>query len=93
MDRRHVRSRCVENSALRYPFFTSRRQAESYDPWVNALQDSGRSPADYRVGIIRSILVTDDKASDWEPVRTSERYRMPVSAVLRRKRGGVWSQG
>ena len=53
-------------------------KAESYDPWVNALQSSGRNPADYRVGIIRSILVTDDKASDWEPVRASERYRMQL---------------
>ena len=53
-------------------------KAESYDPWVNALQDSGRNPDDYRVGIIRSILVTDDKASDWEPVRASERYRMQL---------------
>ena len=53
-------------------------KAESYDPWVNALQQSGRNPADYRVGIIRSILVTDDKANDWEPVRASERYRMQL---------------
>ena len=53
-------------------------KAESYDPWVNALRDSGRNPDDYRVGIIRSILVTDDKASDWEPVRASERYRMQL---------------
>ena len=30
------------------------------------------------MGIIRSILVTDDKASDWEPVRASERYRMKL---------------
>ena len=42
-------------------------KAESYDPWVGALPRDGRNPADYRVGIIRSILVTDDKASDWEP--------------------------
>ena len=53
-------------------------RTESYDPWVNALQSDGRNPADYRVGIIRSILVTDDKASDWEPVRASERYRMKL---------------
>ena len=53
-------------------------KAESYDPWVNALQDSGRNPDDYRVGIIRSILVTDDKAKDWAPVRASERYRMQL---------------
>ena len=53
-------------------------KAESYDPWVNALQNSGRNPDDYRVGIIRSILVTDDKASDWPAVCASERYRMQL---------------
>ena len=66
---------------------------ESYDPWVNALHDSGRSPAD-RVGIIHGILVTDDKASDWEPVRTSERYRMQLyRRFLRRKQGGFGRKG
>lgn len=53
-------------------------KSESFDPWVNALQISGRNPADYRVGIIRSILVTENKASDWAPVRASERYRMQL---------------
>lgn len=50
----------------------------SYDPWVQALADSGRSPSDYRVGIIRSILVTDDRDSDWPIVRAAERYRMAL---------------
>ena len=53
-------------------------KAESYDPWVNALQSSGHNSAVYRVGIIRSILVTDGKANDWESVRASERYRMQL---------------
>ncbi|MCZ6616937.1 MAG: LLM class flavin-dependent oxidoreductase [Gammaproteobacteria bacterium] len=51
---------------------------QSYDPWVEALSSSGRNPADYRVGIIRSILVTDDRDADWPPVRTAERYRMAL---------------
>ena len=50
----------------------------SFDPWVEALTTSGRHPSDYRVGIIRSILVTDDLESDWIPVRAAERYRMEL---------------
>ena len=50
----------------------------SFDPWVNALSDSGRNPSDYRVGIIRSILVTDDQGTDWNLVRAAERYRMEL---------------
>jgi len=51
---------------------------KSFDPWVEALQESDRNPSDYRVGIIRSILVTNNKESDWEPIRQSERYRMEL---------------
>ena len=50
----------------------------SFDPWVEALTDSGRNPRDYRVGIIRSILVTDDAGTDWNLVRAAERYRMEL---------------
>ncbi len=53
-------------------------RAKSFDPWVKALEDSGRNPADYRVGIIRSILVTDDAGADWPLVRAAERYRMAL---------------
>ncbi len=53
-------------------------KARSYDTWANALVASGRNPADYRVGIIRSVLVTDDRESDWQPVRAAERYRMAL---------------
>jgi alkanesulfonate monooxygenase SsuD/methylene tetrahydromethanopterin reductase-like flavin-dependent oxidoreductase (luciferase family) len=45
------------------------------DPWLGALAASGRDPAAYRVGIIRSCLVTDDPERDWPPVRAAERYR------------------
>ncbi len=45
------------------------------DPWLSALSDSGRDPAAYRVGIIRSCLVTDDPQRDWPAVRAAERYR------------------
>lgn len=50
----------------------------SFDPWVEAVHAAGRSPADYRVGIIRSILVTDDRNTDWPLVRAAERYRMAL---------------
>lgn len=50
----------------------------SFDPWVDALTASGRNPKDYRVGIIRSILVTDDRNTDWPVVRAAERYRMAL---------------
>ena len=50
----------------------------SFDPWVDALTASGRNPRDYRVGIIRSILVTDDRNTDWAMVRAAERYRMEL---------------
>jgi alkanesulfonate monooxygenase SsuD/methylene tetrahydromethanopterin reductase-like flavin-dependent oxidoreductase (luciferase family) len=49
-----------------------------FNPWVNALQNSGRKPGDYRVGVIRSILVTDDRDTDWPIVRAAERYRMEL---------------
>src|SRR5215831_6225182 len=45
------------------------------DPWLDALAASGRDALRYRVGIIRSCLVTDDPERDWPPVRAAERYR------------------
>jgi len=53
-------------------------KSRSFDPWIDALESSGRKPTDYRVGIIRSILVTDDREADWIPVRAAERYRMDL---------------
>ena len=53
-------------------------KAKSFDPWVKELHDTGRDPDNYRVGIIRSILVTDDLEADWLPIRESERYRMKL---------------
>ena len=50
----------------------------SFDPWVEAIKGSGRDPADYRVGIIRGILVTDDRNTDWPSIRAAERYRMTL---------------
>ena len=50
----------------------------SFDPWVETLDKSGRSPRDYRVGIIRSILVTEDRDTDWPLIRAAEVYRMKL---------------
>ena len=48
----------------------------AYDPWVAAVEQEGRRPSDHRIGIIRSVLVTDDRDTDWPVVRAAERYRM-----------------
>ena len=53
-------------------------KASSFDPWVNELESSGRQARDYRVGIIRSILVTDDRNTDWPLIRAAEKYRMQL---------------
>jgi len=50
----------------------------SFEPWVDTLTASGRNPRDYRVGIIRSILVTDDRNTDWPIIRAAEKYRMAL---------------
>lgn len=51
---------------------------QSLDPWLADLKSSGRDPSDYRVGIIKAVLVTDDREGDWPRVRESERYRMQL---------------
>ena len=53
-------------------------RADVLDPWRDALLASGRDPADYRVGVARSVLVTDDAARDWPPIRDAERYKMSL---------------
>jgi alkanesulfonate monooxygenase SsuD/methylene tetrahydromethanopterin reductase-like flavin-dependent oxidoreductase (luciferase family) len=58
------------------------------DPWRKTLTDSGRNLSDYRVGIIKSCLVTDDRARDWPAVRDGERRRMAVYSQFREAAGG-----
>jgi alkanesulfonate monooxygenase SsuD/methylene tetrahydromethanopterin reductase-like flavin-dependent oxidoreductase (luciferase family) len=48
------------------------------DAWREQTQALGRDAGRYRVGIIRSCLVTDDPERDWPPLRAAERYRMKV---------------
>ncbi len=59
-------------------FLPQGMRRRSFDPWVDALQADGRNPADHRVGIIRSVLVTDDRNTDWPLVRAAEKYRMAL---------------
>src|SRR5204863_7742352 len=48
------------------------------DSWRQQTAAAGRDPDTYRIGIIRSVLVTDDPERDWPPIREAERYRMRV---------------
>jgi alkanesulfonate monooxygenase SsuD/methylene tetrahydromethanopterin reductase-like flavin-dependent oxidoreductase (luciferase family) len=50
------------------------------DPWRDAVRAAGRDPADHRVGIIRSVFVTDDPEADWARLKVAERYRMSIYA-------------
>ena len=43
--------------------------------WLEALAESGRDPADYRVGVIKPCLVTDDVARDWPALEAAESHR------------------
>jgi alkanesulfonate monooxygenase SsuD/methylene tetrahydromethanopterin reductase-like flavin-dependent oxidoreductase (luciferase family) len=63
-------------------------RARSLDPWLEALRASGRNPENYRVGIIRPCLVTDDRERDWPAVRAGERRRMEVYSRFREEAGG-----
>ena len=63
-------------------------RARSLDPWLAKVRADGRDPATYRVGIIRSCLVTDDPERDWPAVRAAERRRMEVYNRFREEAGG-----
>jgi alkanesulfonate monooxygenase SsuD/methylene tetrahydromethanopterin reductase-like flavin-dependent oxidoreductase (luciferase family) len=60
----------------------------SLDHWRDLLTGSGRDPAKYRVGLIKSCLVTDERERDWPPVRDAERRRMAVYNQFRAESGG-----
>jgi alkanesulfonate monooxygenase SsuD/methylene tetrahydromethanopterin reductase-like flavin-dependent oxidoreductase (luciferase family) len=51
---------------------------EVLDAWRDEVRAAGRDPGARRVGIIRSVFVTDDPERDWPPLRDAERYRMRV---------------
>jgi len=54
------------------------RREEVLDPWRDAITAKGEDPDNYRVGIIRSVYVTDDREKDWPKIREAERFRMGV---------------
>ena len=60
----------------------------SLDLWRETLRADGRDPANYRVGLIKSMLVTDDRERDWPIVREGERRRMAVYSQFRTDSGG-----
>jgi alkanesulfonate monooxygenase SsuD/methylene tetrahydromethanopterin reductase-like flavin-dependent oxidoreductase (luciferase family) len=53
-------------------------RAEVLDPWRAAVREAGGDPDQFRVGVARSLLVTDDPERDWPPIREAERYKMSV---------------
>jgi alkanesulfonate monooxygenase SsuD/methylene tetrahydromethanopterin reductase-like flavin-dependent oxidoreductase (luciferase family) len=50
-------------------------RAGTIEPWRRALAARGRDPAEFRVGIIRPWLVTDDRERDWPAIRAGEIYK------------------
>jgi len=54
------------------------QRADVLDPWRAAVAAQGGDPGNHRVGIIRSVFVTDDAERDWPMIKTAERYRMSI---------------
>lgn len=83
----------TEPGALRAARFNANllpqgQRGRALDPWRAAVLENGRDPASYRVGIIRSCLVTDDPERDWAPVRAAERRRMEMYGRFGAAAGG-----
>lgn len=74
-------------------FLPQGARATSFDPWVARLTEQGRKTTDHRVGILRSILVTDDKDADWPSIRTAEKYRMAFYEKLFAESGEGFGKG
>ncbi len=63
-------------------------RSTSLDAWRAALLAQDTDPAAFRVGIIKSCLVTNNRERDWPPVREGERRRMAVYGQFRQAAGG-----
>jgi len=50
-------------------------RAATIDPWRDRLTATGGDPDDYRVGMIRPWLITDDAERDWAALKPAEIYR------------------
>jgi len=53
-------------------------RAQTLDVWRDEHASLGTPTHDKRIGIIKSVFVTDDVDRDWPQVRDSERYRMQI---------------
>ena len=60
----------------------------SLDTWRRVLIEDGRDPATHRVGLIKPMLVTNDRERDWPTVREGERRRMATYTQFRADSGG-----
>ena len=49
---------------------------EVLDPWRSEMSAAGHDLTTRRVGILKSVFVTNDRERDWPEVRAAERYRM-----------------
>jgi alkanesulfonate monooxygenase SsuD/methylene tetrahydromethanopterin reductase-like flavin-dependent oxidoreductase (luciferase family) len=63
-------------------------RARSLDHWSTQVRADGGDPETFRIGIIRSWLVTDDPERDWTVARAAERRRMKVYHRFRAEAGG-----
>ena len=63
-------------------------RTKALDPWINELKKLGRRKDEYRVGIIRPCLVTENPDRDWPKIREAERYRIKVYLKLSSESGG-----
>jgi probable F420-dependent oxidoreductase len=53
-----------------------------FDAWVDELRRQGRDPRNYRVGLIKSWFLSDQRRDDavWQVIRQRERYRAATYA-------------
>ena len=63
-------------------------RANVIDPWLEAVRAGGRDPSAYRRGIMRGILVTEDRDSDWPVIRAAEIYRIQLYQRFSDESGG-----
>ena len=63
-------------------------RSRTLDVWSSRLRADNLDPAQFRIGIIRPCLVTNDQERDWQLVRGAERRRMEVYNRFRQESGG-----
>ena len=68
-------------------------RSTSLDPWLDAVRTGGGDPSQFRIGLIRSFLVTDDPERDWPAWRSAERYRMEAYTTFFRETPDDYGEG